>query len=147
MSNAVTLESLASTVQNCTFLSCELGVRIFGTDAVVRGNIFKSITTAANTGTCVRGESSATRASIRDNEGSNFNMGIKLSATGNTVTGNRFGNATSAAMAIYDFAPGTRYGPIVKSTTSASSVSVSSNSAGPVPSTLATTDPYANLFW
>ncbi len=147
VTTGVKVTSLGVVVEHNTFASGVVGVQIWASDAVVRNNDFKSMTSASNTGVCIRGEAGSTRALIENNSGSNFNAGIVLAVGGCTVIGNKFGNATGAANAIYSLPAGTRHGPIVKSTTSASSVSVSSNSAGPVPSTLATTDPYANLFW
>ncbi len=147
MEVGVRIESLGVLVEDCTFSSSSHGVQVFANEAVIQRNVFKIISTAANNGTCIKTEASATRAMIRDNQASNFNFGIVLNAAGSTVTGNRFGNPISSATAIYSFPTGTRHGPVIKSVGSSAPVTVGSNSAVSAPSTMGSSDPDANFYW
>jgi hypothetical protein len=147
MTTGIAAFGVAVLIENNAFSSCSNGIQVWSTDAVIRNNDFKFITTAASSGICIKTESSATRALIEDNHGSNFNFGISIASAGNTVVGNKFGNPTSSSLAIYNFPAGTRFGPIVKVTGSGTGNLVSASSSGTVAGTLGTSDPTANLYW
>lgn len=139
--------SAAVTVERCQFTSGGIGVQLFGSDAVVRENIFKNMTNNSATAVCIKGETAATRAVIENNQGSLFNFGISLTAAGNTVTGNRFGNPTSTSLAIYSWPTGTRHGGLAKAAGSTSSTLVGASSNVSLPSTMGATDTLTNFYW
>lgn len=147
MQVGVKIMNIQVSVEDNDLVGCGTGVQINANDASVRGNRFKGNTDAAANGCCIRSLGAATRAIIRDNEGSVFNFGINLAAGGSTVMGNRFGNPVSSGQAIYAFPIGTRHGTVAKSAGSANAIAVGSSSSATMPSTLGTTDPEANLYW
>lgn len=147
MTTGIKALSIGVVIDNCTFSSGEMGVQLWSNDAIVRNNVFKSITTSGSNGICIKAEAGATRNVIENNQGSSFNYGISITAAGNTVVGNKFGNPLSSSQAIYSFPVGTRHGAVVKVNNSTSSVIVGSSTPGVIPSTLGTTEPSANLYW
>lgn len=147
MTTGITTTGVGVVMERNTFTSCATGIQVWGSDAIVRNNDFKFITTNNSTGICIKTEANATRALIENNHGSNFNFAISIASAGNTVIGNKFGNPTSASLAIYNFVTGTRFGNIVKVTGSTTSSTVTSSSNGTITGTLGTTDPTANLYW
>ncbi|HLP83960.1 MAG TPA: hypothetical protein VK157_06380 [Phycisphaerales bacterium] len=147
MTTGIKVLGVGVLIDNCTFNSGNTGVQLWSSDAVVRNNVFKDMTTIGSNGVCIKAEAGATRNVIENNQGSNFNFGISIAAAGNTVIGNKFGNPLSSGLAIYSFPIGTRHGAIVKVNNSTSGVIVGSSTPGVIPSTLGTTEPTANLYW
>lgn len=92
----------------------------------------------------IRVLSGATRIHVEGNSGTDNLTGVYIAGTDCTIIKNTFGRNTNAANATFFFAPGNRYGTVVKAGTNAGNVSVT-GSAGTAAGTFTATDPFANL--
>ncbi len=86
----------------------------------------------------------ATRVHVEGNTGTDNLTGVYIAGTDCTIVRNTFGRNTNAANATFFFAPGNRYGTVVKANTNAGNVNITA-ATGTSAGTFTATDPYSNL--